>query len=68
MNIKSLNIHLRIHLTADCSLNDKAMINNKVIKITYIFVRTWFTSRINEIYMNYMIMWYFKQTQYKYIL
>jgi hypothetical protein len=36
MNMKSLSIHLRIYLTADCSLNDKAAINDRVIKITYI--------------------------------
>jgi len=34
--MKTLNAYLRIYLTVDHSLNDKAAINDKVIKITYI--------------------------------
>jgi len=36
MNTKSLNVHLRIHLTAEHSLNDKAMINDRIMKITHV--------------------------------
>jgi hypothetical protein len=36
MNTKSLSAHLRIHLTAEHLLNDKAAIDDRVMKITYI--------------------------------
>jgi hypothetical protein len=35
-NTESLNIHLKIHFTANCSLNDKAAIDDRVTKITYV--------------------------------
>jgi hypothetical protein len=36
MNIKALNTHLKIHFLADCFLNEKAAIDDRVTKITYV--------------------------------
>jgi len=36
MNIKALNIHLRIHFLIDYFLDDKTVINDKVTEITHV--------------------------------